>query len=205
MILCTPLIPKLTDYTAYAEDIRKRGKLLNHLHLVVSRQEDEAEAYEFGQGLSDLFLRSNFFAIPEKKRGGLQLANDLFRAAARCVSEHVSREGELSDPALLYMDPSYRPLSNRWLDEIQADYYFRKAPMFFGRFTPEEHLLQGPVVISKAMYKASGLLAFVPENIHWRTYLRHEVNANSAETKLIGHGSGESVLRQKAITKKPTQ
>ncbi len=203
MILATPFIPEITDYADYASVIRKKGKLLAHTHLIVSRPEDEEAAYEFGEKMSDLFLKSHTAIIAADQRNGNQLAVDLFRAATKFCHEYVHGEGELAEPAMLYMDPSYRPLENGWLDRIQSAYYLKRAPLVFGRFTKEEQkILIGPVVLNKAFHKSSGLLPFVPPNTHYRTYMQHEFRQNAVETFLIGPGSQDSVLRQQK-PKKP--
>jgi hypothetical protein len=196
VILATPFIPTATDYEHLAKELRRRGKLLTHVHLVLSRLEDEDAAYAFGEGLSDIFLKSHTIVLPEDTRNGNQLSVDLFRAATRFAHEYVAGTGELANPAMLYMDPSYRPLENAWLEKIQAEYYFHNAPMVLGRFTREEpRLLAGPAVIRKDFYARSTLLKFVPPNIHYRNYLQHEFLQNAVETTLIGPGSQDSVLR----------
>ena len=196
MLLCTPYVsPSPFDYKAYATALRKRGNLLGHTHIVVSTVENEAEAYEFGSELSDLFLSSSFVALAAKERGPIQLANDLFRAACRRVATYKHAEGELPNPAMLYMAPDYAPTTNGWLDLIQSEYYLRQAPLVMGRFS-EDNLIVGPVVLGREFFKSSGLLPFIPDNVHYRNYLQHELASSSVSTNLIGPGSKDSVLRQ---------
>ena len=135
MIFCTPYIHGATDYEHLVKEIRRKGKMLNHVHLVVARAEDEEAAYAYGESLSDFFMKSLTVVIPEDTRNGNQLSVDLFRAATRFAFEYVAGEGELANPAMLYMDPSYRPIEANWLDRIQADYYFNNAPIVYGKFT----------------------------------------------------------------------
>lgn len=201
MILATPFVPASTDYEHYARELRRKGKLLTHVHLVLSRPEDEEAAYAFGEGLSDIFLKSHTVVLPEDARNGNQLSVDLFRAALRFTYEYVAGEGELANPAMLYMDPTFRPQENAWLEKIQAEFYFHNAPMVMGRFTKDEpKMLIGSAVFAKGFFKKSTLLPFVPANMHYRQYLQHELRHNAIETFLIGPGSQESVLRQYKIT-----
>ena len=204
MLIATPFLPTLSDYEHLAKELRRKGKLLTHVHLVLSRQEDEEAAYAFGEGLSDIFLKSHTIVLPEDTRNGNQLSVDLFRAAARFAYEYVAGEGELPNPAMLYFDPSYRPIENAWAEKLQAEYYFHSAPLVLGRFTKDEpKLLSGPAVIRKDFFKKSALLKFVPANMHYRVYLQHEFLQNAVQTNLIGPGSQESVLRQyKPATRK---
>lgn len=203
MILATPFHPALTDYEDYEKQIRRKGKLLTHVHVVISRKEDEQAAFGFSEKMSDLFLKTRTVVLPEDTRNGNQLATDLFRAAARFVHEYKHGEGELSDQALLFMDPTYRPTEPGWMDLIQSDFYLKRAPLVLGRFGREEpKLLTGPIVLNKAFYKASGLLKYVPANIHYRAYLQHEFREHAVESKRLTFGP-DSVLRQQRQTKKP--
>lgn len=195
MILVTPFALGLTDYLDYTAYIRRRGKLLTHVHLIVARAEDEAEAYEFGEKLSDHFLSSHTSILPAARRSANETAVDLFRAAARFTHAYKHSEGELPDPAMLYMDPTYRPEEPNWLDQIQSAYYLKRGPLVFGKFTPSEpKILQGPAVFRKDFIKVSGLLAHVPPSIHWREYLQHEIRLNAVETTMIGYGK-TTILR----------
>ena len=197
MIISLAFIPGLTDYKALAADLKKRGNLSNHVLLVISEPEHEEEAYQFGTDIADLFFRSVFKALPPAERRKAQLANDLFRASVRFVQTYKHGEGEVPEPALLYFDPTYRPVKTGWLDAIQSEYYLMQAPAIFGTASTDDEgakIFNGPLVISKEYGTASGLLDFIPENAHWRTHLRWELTKNSRETRLIGQGS-ESVLK----------
>lgn len=203
MILCTPFAPGLTDYTDYTAFLIRRGKLLGHVHLVVARHEDEAEAYEFAEKLSDHFVRTHTSILPPKARSANETAVDMFRAALRFARDYKPGEGELPDPAMLYTSPDYRPQENGWLDQIQSEYYLKRAPLVFGKFEPNgPKILQGPAVFRKDYYGKSGLLSSVPPNIHWRLYLQHEILNNAVETTLIGHGK-TCALKGVARKKKP--
>lgn len=195
MILATPFLPGLTDYDLYAKEIRRRGNLLNHTHVVISRAEDESDAFLFGEQMSDLFFRSHTSVLQDQARTGHQLSTDMLKAATKFAATYQTKEGELPDPAVIYMDPTYRPLDQGWLDLIQSTYYLKQAPLVFGRIAnPDVATVLGPVVFSKDFYHKSGLLHFVPHNIHWREYLKHEISQFGVDTKLIG-SSVETILR----------
>lgn len=200
MLLITPFVPGLTNYETYAADLKKRGSLVNHVHRVISRVEDEEEAYRFGTDLADLFLKSSFQGLPPAERTKSQLSNELFRAAARFAASYKAGEGEVPDPAALYMDPAFRPQKNGWLDSIQAEYYLKQAPPVFAAKTKANDegakIFLGPLVVSKTFAGSSALLDFIPANQHWRNYLRWELTKDAQETDLIGTGSAESVLKQ---------
>jgi len=198
MLIATPFVPGLTDYTLYAADLRKKGLLLNHIHVVVCRPEDEDEAYRFGSGLSDVFLRSVTKVLSPGERNRITLANELFRAAVKFCSAYRPQEGEMPDPAVLYMDPNYRPTKTGWADTLQATYYLKKAPMTMGRWkldAEDAKIFEGPMILSRNFPKQSGLLDFLPPNVHYRMYLKHELGKAAVETELIGAGSQDAVLK----------
>lgn len=204
MIIATPFIPGLTDYDAYAADLKKRGKLNNHVHVVLSAPEDEEAAYKLGTSLADLFGKTFSVKLEEQTRSRMQVANDLFCAAARYVTKYKVEEGEMEDPALLYMDPNYRPQRNGWVNELQSEYYVLKAPPVFGTGTPDADgaiLFEGPLVISKEFYPSSGLASDVPPTQFWRQYLKWDLTKDAKQTELIGT---ESPAMLRKITPKKT-
>lgn len=203
MIFATPFHPSLTDFADYAKVLKRRGPLLSHIHLVVTTEAHQDEAYDFGEITSDLFLRSVHVVLPKLDRTRNATANDMFRSALRFATRYEAKPNELADPALLYSDPSYRPAKTGWLNTIQSEYYLRGAPTVMA--ATEEYsdglpLIRGPVIFSKDFPKKSGLLDFVPPTVHWRLHLRWEMARDFAETKLFGRHA-DSVLRQPATPK----
>lgn len=192
MILAIPYFPGLTDYEQLAATLRKRGQLGGHVLKVISRVEDEADAYAFGDSIGSLFLKATFHGIETQDRTMIQLSNDFFKAACRIVYSYAPEPGELVDPALLYLDPNYRPVKNGWLDTIQTAFYVNREPPVFGTF--EDELVVGPVVITKNFVRKSALVDFLPPDTQWRLYLRWELAKEAQETELIGN-SAESVLK----------
>lgn len=196
MLTILPYIPNVTDYDNLAAEMKKRGNLLNHPLLVISEPEHEDAAYLIGAKLADLFSNTKSAVLPDAPRRPVQLANDLFLMAVR-VSQSLATSPEAQDPAILYYDPQYRPTKTGWLDAIQSEYYLMRAPHIYGASTKDDEgalIFNGPVVLSRKYGRESGLLDFLPENVHWRTHLRWEFTNNSVNTKLIGPGA-ESVLK----------
>lgn len=197
MIFALPYIKDLTDYAQLEKELKRKGKLLLHSAVVISTVEDQTEAYDYAQALSELFARTHTVVLTELDRTGNQLSTDFLRAATKFGSEYQTSEGEIKDPALLYMDPGFRPAEAGWLDKIQSNYYLKRAPMVFGKFAKEEpRIAVGPIVFAKGFYNGSGLLPYVPNNIHWRVYMQSELLSNAVETNVIGE-----VLRKRTSAK----
>lgn len=203
MLLFTPYVKGTTDYDALAKAMKSKGTMLGHVHRVISTKEDEDAAYAFGVEVSDLFLKSSSSTLAPAARTPRQLANDMFRAAVSFVAGYKGGEGEVPEPPLLYLDPTYRPVKTGWLDAIQANFYLQKTPVIMGRsiVQPDKSKrFDGPLVVSKEFQRISGLIGFIPNHEHWRQYLRWELTHNGRETTLIGEG-GESVLKPQPKTK----
>lgn len=194
MILAIPYFPGLTDYEQLAATLKKRGQLGGHVLKVISRIEDEADAYAFGDSISSLFLKATFHGLETTERTMIQLSNDFFKAACRIVYSYAAEAGEVPNPALLYLDPTYRPSKNGWLDTLQTAFYVHREPPVMGTFENDEKLFAGPVIITKKFVEKSALVDFLPPDTQWRLYLRWELAKEAQETELIGT-SAESVLK----------
>jgi len=188
MLLAFPVLPT-QDNTAIAGVLRRRGSGQNHTLVVISRAEDEDIAFKFATELEDGFHRTLTVTVTKEGTSGIHNSNLVFREAMRVLTTYVPDRKEMADPALMYFDPSYRPVKNHWLDSIQAEYYLNNAPVVFGRTAPDATgapVMQGPVVFSREFPKKSGLLDSLPENTHWRQYLCWELNNHAVKTNLIG-------------------
>jgi len=197
MIVATPFISGLTNYSLLADAYKKRGTMHYHVHLVLSDKVNEEEAYEFGKECADVFHSSKFIALPDFNRRQFQLANDLFRAAVRFAQDYQPGEDESPSAVLLYMDPKYRPIKQNWLATLQSEYHFRNNPLVMSR--PEtgdgdKRMFEGPIVLRKDFGEKSALLDFLPPESLWRNYLRSELGKNHVTTHLIG-GHNDAVLR----------
>ena len=94
---------------------------------------------------------------------------------------------------MLYLDPSYRPNSPRWLDELQSAYFRNGAPMASGIFKQADPPSAiGPIILSRDFLKTTSLLAFMPPDAHWRDYLAWEFAKNGVKAE--GIGSHESAV-----------
>lgn len=193
MILATPFVPGLTDYDTYAAALKRRGECRNHVHLVLSRSEDEAAAIDFDGETADLFLKTFCRTVEPDGEGNVQLANDLFKAAVGFLNGYRALAGEPADAPMLYSDPTWRPVGTQWLNALQSDYYAQGAPPAMGRLKAAENgdrVVWGPVVLGRAYAASAALLGYLPKNVHWRHYLRHEIGRGLRETATIGTGKG---------------
>lgn len=207
MIVTLPFVPGATDYKQLVTDFRKRGPAASHPLRVISRADDADEAYDLGQELVELFGPATFHGvtIPENHTGRIRIANDLFFAAMTWLGSQKPEKGGSENPPLaIYLDPTYRPTRNDWLRDLQSAYYYAGAPPVFGQVVvaPDgERAFVGPVVVSAAFPKASALLNFLPDTIHWRVYLRSEMLRSFVATDLIG-STPAAVLKAPAKPKK---
>lgn len=78
---------------------------------------------------------------------------------------------------MLYFDPTYRPVSQFWLDNLQANYFRSGAPEVFGKFV--NGLPIGPIILNMHYVNTSTLREFLPSNTHWRNFLAAEMNAKN--------------------------
>jgi len=200
MIFCTPFNSNSPfDYNDYAALLEKRGPNTNHHHLIVSTKADEDKAFKFGTKLTELFGRSFFKTISEGQRGHIQTANDLLWEATTFTAAYQIQKGEVPDPPLLYMDPSYRPMKPKWLDTLQAEYYVTQAKRVMGSGKKAEDgsvIFTGPVILSKEFITKSSLLRYLQPRTHWREALKWEMNADFHLTKSIGATSSPDHLLQ---------
>ncbi|HNV10618.1 MAG TPA: hypothetical protein PKN27_04715 [Propionibacteriaceae bacterium] len=197
MILATPFVPGLVDYEAYATALKRRGACRSHVHLVISRSEDEAAAIDFDGETAELFLKSFWRTADPDEEGNVGLANELFKKAVFFLHDYRPMAGEPADAPMLYSDPTWRPSGTQWLNTIQSDYYAKGAPAAMGRFKISENddkVIWGPVVLGRAYARSASLLGYLPANVHWRHYLRHEIGKMMEETSTIGT-SKQSVLK----------
>jgi hypothetical protein len=188
MILATPFHPALpVDYEGLALHLRRKGTNAGHALVVLCRREHEDKAFEFGHGLSALFHRQFIHTLPDLSGNGIQVANRFLLAALEFLRSYVPGSGEIPDPALLLFDPTWRPQANRWLDELQADYYLRGARDVMACFEGSDPpVTAGPVVFGRDFVTRCTLLDFLPADTHWRHYLAWEMFNLGVKTDAIG-------------------
>jgi hypothetical protein len=219
MILCVPIYPGVTDFNHLARAIRLKKSTSHHDLLVVCRPEDEPLADTFYEAVRPLFKRSRKIVLAPQPRGVVHVANDMFSTAVDFVTnipwkrlegvKHfmgltgearraaMVRNAEVKEmgpePTMLYLDPTYRPLVHGWMNQIELDYHKKDRPDIFGDIV--DGFFTGPLVISRHFKAKSALVGFLPPNVHWREFLKHELANLGGETKLIGTG-GYSVLKK---------
>lgn len=186
MILCLPFHPSSpVDYDKFAGHLKRKGSMPNHTLLVVTLQQHEEQAFSFAMGLAGMFHRHFLSVVPDDRGTTLKHSNRMFLAACKALHEYAPDRKEIADPAMLYYDPSWRPVKNRWLDELQAEYYFQNAPVVFGNLV-DGSPVEGPVILAKSYPAKSRLLDFLPDNEHWRKYLASEMVNLGVKTDAIG-------------------
>lgn len=185
MILSLPFHPDLpADYDRFAAHLKRKGSMPHHTLMVVALQQHEEEAFSFAMGLANSFQRNFLVAVPTEHETFLRSSNRLFKAACKALHEYAPGREEIADPAMVYFDPTWRPVRNRWLDELQSEYYFANGPTVFGNF--EDGIPTGPIVLSKEYPAKSRLIDFIPGDIHWRKYLASEMVNFGVKTDAIG-------------------
>lgn len=202
MLVITPFRKGLTAYKNLSDKIIEAGKLTDHTLHVVTTSEDEAEATVFAQDLSDQFGRVTVQTLKEADRPPIQLANDFFRAAARFIYRYAPLADEIPNPPMLYLDPTYRPVRNGWVNALQASFYLKQKHSF-GSFEVDGEGAQipvGPIILSKEFVAKSGLIDSLGGSAHWRSILKWEFSRSFEYSKLIGTGKDAviSPLKKKA-------
>jgi len=198
MILCIPYHPRITDYAKFSLALRKLGTNPSHSLMVVSLRDHEEVAFEFLMGLQDGYLSAKSVVMPDLPRETpLQFSNRCFLAAMKALHDHIPGPSEHPKPVMLYFDPAWRPFTNRWLDELQGEYYIKGAPLVMARFEPREDgtpATAGPVMFAKGYPAHSRLMDFLQDSgKHWREYFAWEMFNVSVKTDTIGRKKAASI------------
>jgi hypothetical protein len=190
MILTIPYHPRIADYEKLRITIRKLGTNPNHTLCVVSTREHEEAAFEFLMDLGGSFLRQFAVVVPDAAETPVHLSNRLFLASMKALREYTPSVQENPRPAMLYFDPTWMPVTSRWLDELQTGYYLSGAPQVFGYFKLRDDgspLPTGPIAFAKTYPEQSKLLDFILDSgKHWRDYLSWETFNIAVKTDAIG-------------------
>lgn len=198
MILCIPYHPRITDYGKFGSALRKLGTNPSHSLMTVSTREHEEAAFEFQMGLVDGYLSAKAVVVPDVPRETpMQFSNRMFLGAMKALHDHVPGPSEHPKPVMLYHDPTWRPFTNRWLDDLQGEYYLNGAPLVMGRFETNGAgvpVTAGPVAFAKGYPKHSKLLDFLMDSgEHWRNFLAWELVNSSVKTDTIGRNKAASI------------
>ena len=157
------------------------------------------------QGRERLWVFSAALGKREKKYG-IKLANDMFLAAFKWHFKFKPESDEVSDPPMMYFDPTYRPSAMNWVDQIQAEFYLKDSPAVLAKTLTEgkgptfSRTTVGPVVIGRKFLRDCTLIDYLDDREHWRIRMRHELAKDCQETQQIGN-SQKSLLKpsKKAI------
>jgi hypothetical protein len=204
MILSIPYHPRIADYDKLRTTIRKLGTNPNHTLSVVSTREHEEAAFEFLMDLGASFLRQFAVVVPDAEENPLRLSNRLFLAAMKSLHDYTPSVQENPRPVMLYFDPTWVPITSRWLDELQTEYYLSGAPQVFGYFKTRDDggpVPTGPIAFAKTYPSYSRLLDFVLESgKHWRDYLSWETFNTAVKTDAIGQ-TKKACIRPQTVKK----
>lgn len=191
MILTIPYNPSLPGgYEKFVASIMRNGKHPGHTLFVTALPQHEDGAFDLSMKLKDYFGR--FFAIqveaPAKPETPVQASNRAFLAALHALQSYEPLPNEMPEPVMLYMDPTWRPTKQRWLDEFHTEYYIKGTPVTFGNFETrgDQARVVGPVVISRRFLGLTKLLDFLPADTHWRGFLAWEFVNHGLQAEAIG-------------------
>lgn len=198
MILATVYHSDLPlEYKTFAAALRSRGPNRPHTLLTLCRPADESAAVTFTHGLSDTFGRHYVGVTLSEGISGLHLSNLLFQTAVRFHAAYKHAKHEPSDVPMLYLDPMWWPINDRWLASLQTDYYQSGAPKVYGNpHNPENPDYRAGVVLGKSYGKESALIDQIPETSHWRKFLAWEMFKDAVNTAQLGDRE-DSYIRQR--------
>ena len=196
MILVTPFVPGSADYGVLASAMNRRGPQRRHAHVVLSRECDGEEAAEFGSSVSALFSKSVGRAVPDAESDTVRKReNALFRSACRFLASYEPLDGEAPGVPMLYYDQGWLPSGGQWLDRVQGEYYASQAPGALGKWKDVDGVMRlwGPLVVGQSYARASALIDFLPDRVHWRHYLRHEIGRVMVESSTMGSANSAAI------------
>lgn len=160
------------DYDDLTAAIIKSGVNQHHTLVTISLQSADDMAYEFADSLVDFYGKHVKITLEDRPCRPAELANRFFNAACKAFQ----KSGGEKYP-MLYFDPTYRPTTQFWLDNLQANYFRSGAPEVFGNF--ENGLPVGPIILNMRYVTTSTLRQFLPINTHWRGFLSAEMRAKN--------------------------
>lgn len=173
MFTVVPIIQNSAyDYRSLATAIAKAGANQHHTLATTALQSNDEEAYTFAESLVDFYGKHVKITLADLPTKSHALANRFFNAACKAYQ----KSGDPKFP-MLYFDPTYRPASQFWLDNLQANYFRSGAPEVFGNFV--NGLPVGPIIFNMHYVSTSTLREFLPANTHWRSFLAAEMNAKN--------------------------
>jgi hypothetical protein len=174
MFCVIPIIQNpLYDYSSLSTAIAKAGMNQHHTLATIALQSNDEEAYTFAESLVDFYGKHVKITLEDRPTTTYERANRFFNAACKAYQ----KSGDPKFP-MIYFDPTYRPTSQFWLDNLQANYFRSGAPEVFGNFV--NGLPVGPIILNMHYVNTSTLREFLPANTHWRNFLAAEMNVKNA-------------------------
>ena len=194
MLICLPYHSALpVNYADLAKSIIRVGTNPNHTLAVISLRSDDEGAFHFSTSLSDYFGRHIRSSMEDQPEQPMMTANRFYLEAVRIFKKYKPSSQEAEHSPMMIADPTYQPVTPRWLDELQSDYFRSGAPRVFGNFKETEPpMTVGPLILSREFVDTCTLADFLPPNVHWRNYLAWELLKSSV--KAAGIGSHDSAV-----------
>lgn len=183
MTLTIPYHPAYAEhYPEFADAVISRGVFTSHSVNVIA-MESQSSATDFLTQMLKRFQRGYMTWVPEIPEPPAAVANRLFQTAV--MSAKDPRYIHASESIVLYMDPTWRPLKNRWMDLVLQAWNIRNRPM--AMFSRDPKLVQsGPVLLHPEFEQRSVLFKFLSHDQHWRNYLAGEFRANGITSGTFG-------------------
>jgi len=209
MIVAIPYFPGYTDYGKLTKSINAHGLCDGHRLLVISRRVDEEDAMSFEESVSENFSGSTHKVIdPPRQQGRYAVANEMFRQALWYMKNYQPGQGEMTEPPLLYFDPNLRTPRAGWVDAIQSEYFARGCPRILAcqkTRTDGVREIWGAALFNKEYVMDSALMAHLPGHVHWRNYLRHEINQHLTISETLFPRGKKAAVSQSQPGKSKTE
>ena len=220
MIIAIPYVKGAADYDELARALVKHGLQQTHVLITLNSDipEEMGEATNFARQINYLFDR-NFSRNVACEKTGYGIANALVASAIRFAANYQPGPGEILQPPLLILDPSYVPTNDAWASQLQQE-FFRNATSVVGltepipditvpvgrgsAVIPGGSIFVGPVMMRQDFGKTATMLPFLRAAEHWRATLRWDMLKNHAITQLVNPSDPNAVLTQQspqAVTK----
>lgn len=212
MIVAIPYVKGAADFDALKSALLKMGPQPGHILITLNSDDPEemGECTNFTHAINHLFDRgfSRNVACDKTAYG---VANSLVAAAIRFASNYQPGPGEILQPPLLILDPSYVPTTEAWASQLQSEYFRNGASVLgvtenipdvtvpVGKTTmqiPGGAVFIGPVIMRQDFGKSATMLPFLRSEESWRATLRWDMLKSHAVTKLISHLDSTAVLTQ---------
>ena len=186
MTLTIPYHPAYAEhYPELADAVISQGVFTSHSVNVVA-MESQTQATDFLSQMTKRLRHGYMTWVPELPESPTAVANRLFQTAVMAAKD--PRYIHASEAITLYMDPTWRPQKNRWMDLVLQTWNLRNRPLLMFARRPNPRIL-GPVLIHPDFQQHSTLFKFLPHDQHWRNYLAGEFLAHGVVCGTFGISS----------------